>query len=57
MASVKSLKPLPSLPEGWSAESNFVVHAPLSSSVNRKLEPVGPHFLAHARRVSSKLFL
>ncbi|KAH0602262.1 uncharacterized protein H6S33_000618 [Morchella sextelata] len=50
MASVKSLKPLPSLPEGWSAESNFVVHAPLSSSVNRKLEPVGPHFLAHARR-------
>lgn len=51
MASVKSLRPLPALPEGWSAESNFIAHGPLSSSVHRKLEPVGPHFLAHARRV------
>lgn len=35
----------------WTAESNFVSHAAVSAPVNRKLEPLGRHFLAHARRV------
>ncbi|KLJ12366.1 DnaJ like subfamily C member 2 [Blastomyces silverae] len=42
--------PLPALPEGWSAEKDFKVIGSLSSATQRNLEPVGPHFLAHARR-------
>lgn len=49
MATVQS--PLPALPAGWSAEKDFKVLSSLSSAVQRNIEPVGPHFLAHARRV------
>ncbi|PGH28921.1 hypothetical protein GX50_08327 [[Emmonsia] crescens] len=42
--------PLPALPEGWSAEKDFKVLGSLSSATQRNVEPVGPHFLAHARR-------
>ncbi|KAF3385985.1 Zuotin [Talaromyces pinophilus] len=48
MATVQS--PLPALPAGWSAEKDFKVLSSLSSAVQRNIEPVGPHFLAHARR-------
>lgn len=44
--------PLPVLPEGWSAPSDFKAIGTLSTPNQRNLEPVGPHFLAHARRVS-----
>jgi len=43
--------PLPALPEGWSAEKDFKAIGTLSSATQRSVEPVGPHFLAHARRV------
>lgn len=43
--------PLPALPEGWSAEKDFKAVGTLSSATQRTVEPVGPHFLAHARRV------
>src|SRR5436190_18886071 len=44
---------LPSLPDGWAGgEKGFKVIGTLSSATQRNLEPVGPHFLAHARRVS-----
>lgn len=46
--------PLPALPEGWSAEKDFKPVASLSSAVERSIEPVGPHFLAHARRARHK---
>ncbi|KAA6412404.1 MAG: hypothetical protein FRX48_03394 [Lasallia pustulata] len=42
--------PLPVLPEGWSAQKDFKAFATLSSATQRNIEPVGPHFLAHARR-------
>ncbi|TAQ84070.1 hypothetical protein B7494_g7606 [Chlorociboria aeruginascens] len=42
--------PLPVLPEGWSAENNFKAIGTLSAATQRSIEPVGPHFLAHARR-------
>lgn len=42
---------LPSLSQGWSAEKDFKPIGALSSATQRNLEPVGPHFLAHARRV------
>ena len=50
---------LPSLPEGWAGgDKAYKVIATLSSATQRNLEPVGPHFLAHARRVSlSYVFL
>ena len=44
--------PLPVLPEGWTAEKDFKVIGSLSPATPRNLEPVGPYFLAHARRVS-----
>jgi hypothetical protein len=44
--------PLPTLPEGWSAEKGYKVVGGLSSAIQRNVEPVGPHFLAHARRVN-----
>jgi DnaJ family protein C protein 2 len=43
--------PLPALPQGWSAEKDYKVLSALSSAPQRNVEPVGPHFLAHARRV------
>ncbi|EED14267.1 ribosome associated DnaJ chaperone Zuotin, putative [Talaromyces stipitatus ATCC 10500] len=51
MATVTSpLPPLPPLPAGWSAEKDYKVLSSLTSAVQRNIEPVGPHFLAHARR-------
>jgi DnaJ homolog subfamily C member 2 len=43
---------LPALPAGFTAEKDFKVHGSLSAGSQRRIEPVGPHFLAHARRVS-----
>lgn len=44
--------PLPSLPSGWSADKDSKVLGSLCATIQRNVEPVGPHFLAHARRVS-----
>jgi DnaJ family protein C protein 2 len=44
---------LPALPQGWSAEKDFTAVGTVSTTTQRNLEPVGPHFLAHARRVST----
>jgi hypothetical protein len=52
MATSQSTLPLPVLPEGWSAENNFKAIGTLTAATERSIEPVGPHFLAHARRVS-----
>jgi DnaJ family protein C protein 2 len=46
--------PLPVLPEGWSADKDFKAIGQLSGAVQRSIEPVGPHFLAHARRARHK---
>jgi hypothetical protein len=56
MASVTQVVtlPLPALPEGWSAEKDFKAVGKLSGAVQRSIEPVGPHFLAHARRARHK---
>lgn len=43
---------LPALSSGWSAEKDFKPVGALSGATQRNLEPVGPHFLAHARRVN-----
>jgi DnaJ family protein C protein 2 len=43
--------PLPVLPEGWAGEKDFKSIGQLSSATDRNIEPVGPHFLAYARRV------
>ncbi|PSR93996.1 DnaJ domain-containing protein [Coniella lustricola] len=45
---------LPTLPEGWSADKDFKVVGKVSASTERTIEPVGPHFLAHARRARHK---
>ncbi|KAJ5378036.1 Zuotin [Penicillium cataractarum] len=51
MASVQVVNvSLPSLPSGWSADKDFKPVGALSAAVQRNIEPVGPHFLAHARR-------
>ncbi|KAI9820300.1 MAG: hypothetical protein M1827_005922 [Pycnora praestabilis] len=50
MASAQVALPLPILPEGWSGEKDFKAVGTLSSATQRNIEPVGPHFLAHARR-------
>lgn len=42
---------LPQVPGGWSAEKDFKSVGALSGTTQRNLEPVGPYFLAHARRV------
>lgn len=54
MATAQIQLPLPVLPEGWSGEKDFKAVHPLSSPVHRQIEPVGPHFLAHARRKRHK---
>ncbi|KJZ74322.1 hypothetical protein HIM_06328 [Hirsutella minnesotensis 3608] len=41
---------LPVLPGGWSAEKDFKAVGHLSGATQRSIEPIGPHFLAHARR-------
>ncbi|CAM1501551.1 Fc.00g035350.m01.CDS01 [Cosmosporella sp. VM-42] len=46
--------PIPALPEGWTAEKDFKAIGQLSNAVLRSIEPVGPHFLAHARRARHK---
>ncbi|KOS18920.1 Zuotin [Escovopsis weberi] len=46
--------PLPALPEGWAADKDFHAVGQLSGAVQRSIEPVGPHFLAHARRARHK---
>lgn len=42
---------LPAVPQEWTAEKDFKALGSLSSTTQRNLEPVGPYFLAHARRV------
>lgn len=42
---------LPLVSGGWSAEKDFKSVGTLSGATQRNLEPVGPYFLAHARRV------
>lgn len=42
---------LPSLPQGWAGDKDFKPVGGLSAATQRNIEPVGPHFLAHARRV------
>lgn len=55
MASVATVMlPLPALPSGWSADKDFKAVGELSEAVQRSIEPVGPHFLAHARRARHK---
>jgi len=52
MASVQVVNvSLPSLPSGWTADKDFKPIGGLSPATQRTIEPVGPHFLAHARRV------
>lgn len=46
--------PLPILPQGWTAEKDFKAIGSLSAASQRSIEPVGPHFLAHARRARHK---
>ncbi|KAF8427816.1 DnaJ domain-containing protein [Tirmania nivea] len=50
MATIHIAKALPKLPDDWSGETGFIFHGSLSTPVHRSIEPVGPHFLAHARR-------
>ncbi|KAF2191314.1 zuotin [Zopfia rhizophila CBS 207.26] len=54
MAAVQIALPLPVLPEGWSGERDFKAIEHLSHATDRNIEPVGPHFLAHARRKRHK---
>ncbi|OAA55173.1 Heat shock protein DnaJ [Cordyceps fumosorosea ARSEF 2679] len=55
MASIAPVElPLPVLPEGWSADKDFKAIGKLSAATQRSIEPVGPHFLAHARRARHK---
>jgi DnaJ family protein C protein 2 len=51
MANIEISLPLPVLPEGWAGEKDFKAIGQLSEANDRKIEPVGPHFLAYARRV------
>lgn len=46
--------PLPVLPAGWISEKDFKAVGKLSQATQRNIEPVGPHFLAHARRKRHK---
>ncbi|KAK3336367.1 DnaJ domain-containing protein [Cercophora scortea] len=56
MATTLVQQPLPTLPEGWAAEKDFKPIGSLTkaSATQRTIEPVGPHFLAHARRARHK---
>lgn len=46
--------PLPVLSEGWAGEKDFKAIGKLTAATQRSIEPVGPHFLAHARRARHK---
>ncbi|KAH8816749.1 DnaJ domain-containing protein [Xylogone sp. PMI_703] len=46
--------PLPVLPQDWSAEKDFKAVGTITAATQRSIEPVGPHFLAHARRARHK---
>lgn len=46
--------PLPVLPGDWSADKDFKALGSLSPATQRSIEPVGPHYLAHARRARHK---
>ena len=46
--------PLLPLPEGWEAEKEFKPIGKPAAGSMRSIEPVGPHFLAHARRARHK---
>jgi DnaJ family protein C protein 2 len=46
--------PLPVLPAGWAADKDFKAIGSITTSTQRSIEPVGPHFLAHARRARHK---
>ncbi|EMC92805.1 hypothetical protein BAUCODRAFT_37722 [Baudoinia panamericana UAMH 10762] len=50
MATIQLTASLPPLPSDWSAEKDFKPISSLSAPTNRTIEPLGPHFLAHARR-------
>lgn len=52
-ANVEISLPLPVLPGGWAGEKDFKSVGQLSQATDRNIEPVGPHFLAYARRVCS----
>jgi DnaJ family protein C protein 2 len=54
MATAQFQLPLPVLPTGWAGEKDFKAVHSLSAPVHREIEPVGPHFLAHARRKRHK---
>ncbi|KAK8172247.1 zuotin [Phyllosticta citrichinensis] len=54
MASVQINLPLPILPAGWAADKDFKAVGTLAAATQRNVEPVGPHFLAHARRKRHK---
>lgn len=55
MASISQVDlPLPGLPDGWTADKDFKAIGQLSGATQRTIEPVGPHFLAHARRARHK---
>lgn len=54
MVNIPLALPLPALPSGWSSEKDFKAVGHLSAAVQRNVEPVGPHFLAHARRKRHK---
>ncbi|KAK0656244.1 DnaJ domain-containing protein [Cercophora newfieldiana] len=56
MATTVVALPLPSLPEGWSAEKDFKAVGKITQdrATQRTIEPIGPHFLAHARRARHK---
>ncbi|KAK3705381.1 Zuotin [Vermiconidia calcicola] len=54
MATIQLSATLPSLPSDWSAEKDFEPISHVSAPTSRAIEPVGPHFLAHARRKRHK---
>lgn len=54
MATINLTATLPPLPSSWSAEKDFKPISHLSAPTSRAIEPVGPHFLAHARRKRHK---
>jgi len=51
---VQVAHPLPILSGDWSADKDFKAIGKLSAATQRSIEPVGPHFLAHARRARHK---
>ena len=54
MATLQLKVTLPALPAGWTAEKDFKPVGHLSAATSRPIEPVGPHYLAHARRKQHK---